>query len=89
MFNCVAGCQRPAGATPLLRFGLPSLPGVVGVCCVWALGVVCVVGAVLALGWGVTGLWWHSVCVPQAPLVSVVCVLCVHSRAWHGYHWGW
>ena len=26
----VAGCQPPAGATPLLRFGLPSPPGVVG-----------------------------------------------------------
>ena len=30
MANRVAGCQRPAGATPLLRFGLPSPPGVVG-----------------------------------------------------------
>ena len=30
MDNCVAGCQPPAGATPLLRFGLPSPPGVVG-----------------------------------------------------------
>ena len=29
MDNRVAGCQPPAGATPLLRFGLPSLPGVV------------------------------------------------------------
>ena len=26
----VAGCQPPAGATPLLRFGLPSPTGVVG-----------------------------------------------------------
>ena len=26
----VAGCQRPVGATPLLTFGLPSPPGVVG-----------------------------------------------------------
>ena len=30
MDNRVAGCQPPAGATPLLRFGLPSPPGVVG-----------------------------------------------------------
>ena len=30
MVNCVAGCQPPAGATPLLRFGLLPLPGVVG-----------------------------------------------------------
>ena len=30
MVNRVAGCQPPAGATPLLRFGLPSLPGVIG-----------------------------------------------------------
>ena len=30
MDNRVAGCPSPAGATPLLRFGLPSLPGVVG-----------------------------------------------------------
>ena len=30
MVNHVAGCQPPAGATPLLWFGLPSLPGVVG-----------------------------------------------------------
>ena len=29
MDNRVAGCQPPAGATPLLRFGLPSPPGVV------------------------------------------------------------
>ena len=29
--NRVAGCQPPAGATPLLRFGLPSPPGVVGI----------------------------------------------------------
>ena len=30
MDNSVAGCQPPAGATPLFRFGLPSPPGVVG-----------------------------------------------------------
>ena len=30
MDNRVAGCQPPVGATPLLRFGLPSPPGVVG-----------------------------------------------------------
>ena len=30
MDNRVAGCQPPTGATPLLRFGLPSPPGVVG-----------------------------------------------------------
>ena len=30
MDNRVAGCQPPAGVTPLLRFGLPSPPGVVG-----------------------------------------------------------
>ena len=30
MYNRVAGCQPPAGAIPLLRFGLPSSPGVVG-----------------------------------------------------------
>ena len=30
MDNRVAGCQLPAGVTPLLRFGLPSPPGVVG-----------------------------------------------------------
>ena len=30
MDNRVAGCQPPAGATPLLRFGLPSPPSVVG-----------------------------------------------------------
>ena len=30
MGNRVAGCQPPTGATPLLRFGLPSPPGVVG-----------------------------------------------------------
>ena len=30
MDNRVAGCQPPAGATPLLRFGLPSPHGVVG-----------------------------------------------------------
>ena len=30
MDNHVAGCQPPAWATPLLRFGLPSPPGVVG-----------------------------------------------------------
>ena len=30
MHNRVAGCQPPAQATPLLRFGLPSPPGVVG-----------------------------------------------------------
>ena len=30
MDNRVAGCQPPAGTTPLLRFGLPSPPGVVG-----------------------------------------------------------
>ena len=30
MVNRVAGYQPPTGATPLLRFGLPSLPGVVG-----------------------------------------------------------
>ena len=30
MVNREAGCQPPAGATPLLRFGLPSLPTVVG-----------------------------------------------------------
>ena len=30
MDNRIAGCQPPAGATPLLRFGLPSPPGVVG-----------------------------------------------------------
>ena len=30
MDNRVAGCQPPAGATPLLRFGLPSPPCVVG-----------------------------------------------------------
>ena len=29
MDNRVAGCQPPAGATPLLRFGSPSPPGVV------------------------------------------------------------
>ena len=29
MDNRVASCQPPAGATPLLRFGLPSPPGVV------------------------------------------------------------
>ena len=53
MDNRVAGCQPPAGATPLLRFGLPSPPGVVGmvmapgsasgkhpfyVVCKWSLG---------------------------------------------------
>ena len=30
MVNRLAGCQTPTGATPLLRFGLPSLPSVVG-----------------------------------------------------------
>ena len=30
MDNRVAGCQHSAGATPLLRFGLPSPPGAVG-----------------------------------------------------------
>ena len=30
MDNRVAGCQPPEGVTPLLRFGLPSPPGVVG-----------------------------------------------------------
>ena len=30
MVNRAAGCQPPTGATPLLTFGLPSLPGVVG-----------------------------------------------------------
>ena len=30
MDNRVAGCQPPTGATPLLRFGLPSPLGVVG-----------------------------------------------------------
>ena len=30
MDNLVAGCQPPAGAIHLLRFGLPSPPGVVG-----------------------------------------------------------
>ena len=30
MDNRVAGCQPPTGATPLLRLGLPSTPGVVG-----------------------------------------------------------
>ena len=30
MDNRVAGCQPPAGATPLLGFGMPSPPGVVG-----------------------------------------------------------
>ena len=30
MDNCVAGCQPASGATPLLSFGLPSHPGVVG-----------------------------------------------------------
>ena len=30
MDNRVAGCQPPEGATTLLRFGLPSPPGVVG-----------------------------------------------------------
>ena len=30
MYNRLPGCQPPAGATPLLRFGLPSPPGVVG-----------------------------------------------------------
>ena len=30
MDNRVAGCQPPAGVTALLRFGLPSPPGVVG-----------------------------------------------------------
>ena len=30
MDNRIAGCQPPAGATPLLRFGLPSPPAVVG-----------------------------------------------------------
>ena len=29
--NHIAGCQPPVGATPLLRFGLPSPPGVVGI----------------------------------------------------------
>ena len=29
MVNRVVGCQLPAGATPLLRFGPPPLPGVV------------------------------------------------------------
>ena len=31
MDNRVAGCQPPVGATPLLKFGLPSPPDVVGV----------------------------------------------------------
>ena len=30
MDNRIAGCQPSAGVTPLLRFGLPSPPGVVG-----------------------------------------------------------
>ena len=30
MDNCVPSCQPPAGATPLLRFGLPAPPSVVG-----------------------------------------------------------
>ena len=72
MDNRIAGCQPPAGATPLLRFGLPSPPGVVGMvmapgsasgkhpfmlCVSVVLVVTCVVGAVLALGRGVVGPW--------------------------------
>ena len=69
MDNRVAGCQPPAGATPLLRFGLPSssrcgqdgdgsrecIPSML--CVSVALVVACVVGAVLALGCGVLGSW--------------------------------
>ena len=70
MDNRVAGCQPPAGATPLLRFGLPSPPGVIGMvmapgvhrgiipsmlCVSVALVVACVVGAVLPLGRRVVG----------------------------------
>ena len=71
MDNRVAGCHPPAGATPLLRFGLPSPPGVVGMVmapgvhqrsipsmlCVSVALVVACVAAVLVLGCGVVGPW--------------------------------
>ena len=57
MVNRIAGCQPPAGVAPLLRFRLPSHPGVVGVvlACLLAAVVVHVwvvrlVGSVPALG---------------------------------------
>ena len=79
MVNRVAGCQPRAGATPLLGCGLPPLLGGVGKVLapgsasgkhpfvlsvfVWP-WLCCVVGAVLALGCGVVGLWWCLACVP-------------------------
>ena len=64
MVNRVAGCQPPAGA--LLRFGLPSLPGVVGMvlapgsasgkhpfCVVWGCGPGCRVCGGCGVGVGV------------------------------------
>ena len=75
MDNRVAGCQPPAGATPLLRFGLPSPPGVVGM--VMALGsavatgkhplyVVCKCGLVCCVCGGCrvgVGVWGHGLLV--------------------------
>ena len=90
MGNRVTGCQPPAGATPLLRFGLAFLPDVVGmvlaprrasgkhpfcvVCICVALVVVCVGGAVLALGCGGRGLL----------VMLCVCALFVGSCVWVG-----
>ena len=87
MVNHVSGCQPRAGATPLLRFGLPPLMVWSGRC--WLLGVhqgsipfvlcvfvwpwlVFVVGVVLALGCGVVGRWWCPTCVPCVLVVVVV-----------------
>ena len=53
---------------------MPSCVLSVGV----ALGVVCVVGAVLALGCGVAGLWWCSVRMPCLLAVVVVRVWVAH-----------
>ena len=82
MDNRIAGCHPPVGATPLLRFGLPSPPGVVGmvmapgiasgkrpfyVVCKCGLGC-CVCGGHRCWRW-VLGLW----ALGDAPRACLVC----------------
>ena len=89
MVNHVAGCQPPAGATPLLRFGLPPLPGVVGM--VLAPGsasgkhlfcVVCVRVALVVLcgGCGVSILLCCAVCCATLPLYVRAPLVCTTQR---------
>ena len=89
MVNRVAGCQPPVGATPLLGFGLPPLPGVVAK--VLASGsaswkhpfcVLCVRMALVVLcgGCGVGVFLCCAVCCAVLPLYSRAPLVCTVLR---------